>query len=117
MARYLLDTNILLRTANKSSSQHSSAVAAMTTLIARGDDLVVTPQVLVEFWAVASRPLIANGFEWPTKDVREAIDLILGRLPLILETPNVFPSGFGFRPRIKLSGRKHTTRGLPRLHD
>ena len=79
MARYLLDTNILLRAVNKTSSQHSAAVHGIGALAGQGHDLVVTPQVLVEFWAVATRPLQANGFEWPCKRVREEIDRTLQR--------------------------------------
>jgi predicted nucleic acid-binding protein len=90
MARYLLDANILLRIANKSSSQHQASLQAMTTLTQQGHDLVVTPQVLVEFWAVATRPLDANGFGWTSAEVIDEINRFLGRFALIVETPNVF---------------------------
>jgi len=63
MARYLLDTNVLLRATNKASSQHAATVQSMAALAAQGHDLVVAPQVLVEFWAVATRPLEANGLD------------------------------------------------------
>ena len=79
MARYLLDANTLLRAANKTSSQHLATVGAMTALTEQGHDLVIAPQVIAEFWAVASRPIDANGFNWPTIDVRKAIDRLLSR--------------------------------------
>jgi predicted nucleic acid-binding protein len=90
MARYLLDTNILLRAANKASVQHLKAAQAMTDLVSQGHDLTVTPQVLVEFWAVASRPVPANGFGWSTKDVRTAIDDFLNRFELVFEPTSMF---------------------------
>ncbi len=106
MARYLLDTNILLRAANKTSSQHSAAVHGMSALAGQGHDLVVTPQVLVEFWAVATRPLQANGFEWPCKRVREEIDRTLQRFALILETPAVFVEWLRLADTNQVIGKK-----------
>ena len=111
MPRYLLDTNILLRAANKAAAQHPAIVAAMTALTEQGHDLLVTPQVLVEFWAVASRPVNANGFEWPSNEVREAIDRILERFAVILETAAVFPEWLRFASTQQVIGKKaHDTR-------
>jgi predicted nucleic acid-binding protein len=106
MARYLLDTNILLRAANKTSAQHPATIAAMTALTELGHDLAITPQVLVEFWAVASRPLEANGFGWPTADVRNAIDRLLERFPLILEPSTVFPEWLQLATASQVIGKK-----------
>lgn len=64
MARYLVDTNVLLRMLQPESAQQASAVRAVTTLAERGNLPCVTPQVLVEFWAVSTRPIEANGFAW-----------------------------------------------------
>lgn len=106
MARYLLDANILLRAATKTSAQHSVTVEAMTALTGQGHDLVITPQVLFEFWAVASRPLDVNGFEWPTADVRDAIDRLLERFPLILEPSTVFPEWLQLATGSQVIGKK-----------
>ncbi len=106
MARYLLDTNILLRAANKTSSQHAAAVHGMSALAAQRHDLVVTPQVLIEFWAVATRPLQANGFEWPCKRVREEIDRTLQRFALVLETPAVFVEWLRLADTNQVIGKK-----------
>ena len=57
----LLDTNILVRLANPLSAQASIAERALNALKARGEELQITPQNLVEFWAVATRPIAANG--------------------------------------------------------
>jgi predicted nucleic acid-binding protein len=61
MARYLLDTNILLRASDKTSSSYHLAVNAVARLISVGHECVITPQVLIEFWVVATRPLEVNG--------------------------------------------------------
>ena len=106
MARYLLDANILLRAANKTSSQHAATVHAMTALTEQGHDLVVTPQVLVEFWAVATRPLEANGFAWLSQQVRDAIDRLLERFPMIVESPAVFPEWLRLASMHQVIGKK-----------
>lgn len=62
----LLDTNILTRSAQPAHPMHASALNAVSTLRMRGEDLCIVPQNLVEFWAVATRPLSANGLEMTT---------------------------------------------------
>jgi len=55
------DTNVLLRLANPAAPEHSSCVAAVTRLAADGVVLAVVPQCLVEFWVVATRPVVSGG--------------------------------------------------------
>jgi predicted nucleic acid-binding protein len=57
----LLDTNILLYLANAAAPEHAAAKASVTRMLASGDRLTVAPQVLFEFWSVATRPVSANG--------------------------------------------------------
>lgn len=61
--RVLIDTNILTRAVQPSHSMHEQAVNAVSELKIRGNELCVSPQNLVEFWAVATRPESANGLE------------------------------------------------------
>jgi predicted nucleic acid-binding protein len=53
---YLIDTTILARLANATDAQHAVAARAVLELHRRGEELNVTPQVLVEFRNVATRP-------------------------------------------------------------
>jgi len=59
--RILLDTNILLRYADSEHSLHIPVVEATRSLRRRNHELVIVPQSLYEFWAVATRTLKANG--------------------------------------------------------
>ena len=59
---WLADTNILLRLAASSGPDYDPVRRAVQTLLARGDRLCYTPQNLVEFWNVATRPADRNGF-------------------------------------------------------
>ena len=61
MTQYLLDTNILIRIADTSSAHHSLANNAINQIIINGDECVITPQNLIEFWVVATRPIDVNG--------------------------------------------------------
>jgi predicted nucleic acid-binding protein len=52
----LLDTNLLTRMTRVQDPQAGVARAAVQTLLGRGEPLIVVPQNLYEFWAVATRP-------------------------------------------------------------
>jgi predicted nucleic acid-binding protein len=67
--KVLLDTNILLRLAVVSHPTHSDAVSAVHKIRHRGDDPVIVPQVLYEYWVVA---MFENNFETPIKGARDA---------------------------------------------
>ena len=51
----LLDTNLLTRMTRSNDAQCAAAREAVRKLIARGERLIVGPQNLYEFWAVATR--------------------------------------------------------------
>ncbi|MBE9169801.1 PIN domain-containing protein [Pleurocapsales cyanobacterium LEGE 06147] len=61
MTRYLVDTNLLLRSVQLGHSMHAEAVAAMKVLLQGDDDVYITSQNLIEFWNVCTRPLEKNG--------------------------------------------------------
>jgi predicted nucleic acid-binding protein len=61
MMAYLLDTNLLLRSIDAGHPMQAVAVNAVASLLARGEQVFITPQNLIEFWAVATRPAERNG--------------------------------------------------------
>lgn len=70
---YLVDTNVLLRSAQPHHPMHADAVAATLTLKQNGESLCITPQNLIEFWAVATRPVSANGLELSVADAAKEL--------------------------------------------
>jgi predicted nucleic acid-binding protein len=64
MSDYLLDTNIFLRVVQPQAPTHKIAVAAITYLLENGDNVLITSQNLIEFWAVTTRSIEANGLGW-----------------------------------------------------
>lgn len=57
----LLDTNILLRYARATDPDFARVDATVNALHASGEGLGVVSQNVYEFWAVATRPTVANG--------------------------------------------------------
>jgi predicted nucleic acid-binding protein len=51
----LLDTNLLTRMTRSHDPQSGVARTAIQTLLGRGERLIVVPQNMYEFWAVATR--------------------------------------------------------------
>ncbi len=73
----LVDTNVLLRAAQPGHSQYAAAVAAVKTARKQGEVPCVVPQVLYEFWVVATRPVADNGLGMTTTDAEaDVADLV-----------------------------------------
>lgn len=58
---FLIDTNILLRSIDPSHSMNAAAVQKLRALREQGEQLCITPQNLIEFWNVYTRPRDRNG--------------------------------------------------------
>ena len=117
MARYLVDTNVLLRAAAPKSDHHAAAVQAIKRLASRGEELFLVPQVLVEFWAVATRPVEVNGYGWPAKVAGAKVAELLREFPLLPETPAVFFEWLRLVGRHGIVGKQvHDARLVALLH-
>lgn len=90
MAVYLMDTNILLRFANTEAEEHGRVDRALDTLLERQDDVVLVPQVLYEFWAVATRPVQNNGLGWSVAKTRDEFGPLRQRFDLLSDAPELF---------------------------
>jgi predicted nucleic acid-binding protein len=87
----LLDTNILGRMAEAGHPQHRTAVDATVATISRGDSPCLVPQVLCEFWVVATRPVSANGLGLTPAQAGAELARLKALFPLFPETPAVYP--------------------------
>lgn len=88
---YLLDTTILGRLANASDTQHAMAAWAVIELHRRGQVLHVSPQVMIEFRNIATRPVTVNGLGLSVADTESLSAEFEAKFPLLEETPAVFP--------------------------
>lgn len=85
----LVDTNVLLRSIYPSDANHDLAVKAITALIATGEALIITPQVVAEFWNCATRPREKNGFGLTIEQAQVELGQIEGFFTIVGETPDV----------------------------
>ena len=58
---YLSDTNILSSLVKRQNPQYTNVRRALTVLRKQGENLCLVPQNLIEFWAISTRPITANG--------------------------------------------------------
>jgi predicted nucleic acid-binding protein len=89
---FLLDTSILVRLANATDVQQPVATRAVLELHRRGEVLHVTPQVLIEFRNVATRPKSAIGAGLPVADAETHAGIFEAQFPLLTETPDIYPT-------------------------
>ena len=87
------NTNLLLRLADSGSKQHSIAVHALVRLLGQGDEVYITPQNLIEFWAVATRPQDANGFGWSRERTAQEVSDLFDRFPILQDSYEVLRTG------------------------
>lgn len=87
---YLVDTNVLLRSSQRFHPMSAAADNSVNTLFTRGEILCIIPQNLIEFWAVATRPLVNNGLELTVDQAQKEIAKLKGILKLLPDSPNIF---------------------------
>ena len=87
----LLDTNILLRQTEPLHPHHAESVAAVDALHTAGQQLVIVPQVLYEFWSVATRPLAQNGLGMSAVEARAELIAIQRLFRLLRDERAIYP--------------------------
>jgi predicted nucleic acid-binding protein len=88
--RILIDTNVLLRSIELGQSHHQSSVSAVDLLRKKKHDLCIVPQVLYEFWSVATRPIENNGLGMTPIDAHSEIILIQKLFHLLRDERGVY---------------------------
>ena len=89
---HLLDTNVLVRLANATDPEHDIAAGAVLELHQRGEVLHITPQVLIEFRNVATRPVAANGLGLSPMKAEAQADEFEAIFPLLPDTSAIYPA-------------------------
>jgi predicted nucleic acid-binding protein len=113
----LLDTTILVRLANLTDAHHAVAARAVLELHRRGEVLHTTPQVMIEFRNVATRPKTANGAGLPIAEAEAHAATFESKFPLLADTPDIFPAWKGLVGALGIIGKKvHDARLLAVCH-
>lgn len=106
MATYLIDTNLLLRISDGNSTTHFIAIKSIERLLAQEHQLYITGQNLIEFWAVATRPLEVNGLGWTSQQAETAIAQIISRFRFLDDNPDIFTHWRSLVTTYNIKGKK-----------
>ncbi len=87
---YLVDTNVLLRYAQKSHMMRPDARRALVTLRKQAEELCIIPQNIIEFWAVATRPLANNGLGLIVDEAARETKKLKRIFKLLPDAPAIF---------------------------
>ena len=112
----LIDTNIVLRSADRLHPASPRARGAMKTLFTQGYRLCVAKQTSIESWVVATRSRDANGFGYSAQFAAEGISKIKRLFYLLAEMTIFIPHGRNWFCPTRRSERTLTTRGSSPRH-
>jgi predicted nucleic acid-binding protein len=88
----LLDTSVLCRLANTLDRDHASTGLVLAELHRRGERICITPQNLVEFRNVATRPVAVNGLGMSAANADQLSSEFEQTFHLLPDTPDIFPA-------------------------
>ena len=87
----LADTNVLVRSIERNHPDHQDAVNALERLLRAGDALYITPQNVVEFWNVCTRPIDKNGLGLSPAEAHTETTRLESFLTILPEIPAIYP--------------------------
>jgi predicted nucleic acid-binding protein len=86
----LVDTNVLLRSAQPTHPLCSAATHSISTLLKQKETVFFCPQNIAEFWNVATRPADVNGLGFSHSEVLSEIQSIEDLLTLLPDSPSIY---------------------------
>lgn len=89
--RVLVDTNILLRSAQPNHPLCPQATHAVSKLLRQNDEVFFCSQNISEFWNVATRPAEVNGLGFSLEEVLQEVSSIENLLTLLPDVPAIYP--------------------------
>lgn len=88
---FAVDTNVLLRSIDEGHPAQSVAQNALLQLRDRGETASIFPQNLIEFWAVATRPIANNGLGWSTERAEQELSGLKKLFVLLTDSDSILP--------------------------
>ncbi|MGZ8900728.1 MAG: type II toxin-antitoxin system VapC family toxin [Limisphaerales bacterium] len=104
--RCAVDTNILLRAADPRSVDCNQAKDAVIKLRSDGMIPVLFPQMLIEFWVAATRPVQNNGLGWDGTRAERELEQLLRAFAVLPEREEIFQHWRTLVTRFKVSGKR-----------
>ncbi|MCH8317087.1 MAG: PIN domain-containing protein [Bacteroidetes bacterium] len=107
----LLDTNIILRSKQTSSKHYKEVTEKLIELFTEGYEFVICPQVIYEFYVVATRPDDKNGLGLTPENAIKEINNITKTYTLLDDNNQIFANWKELVNTFKVSGKTaHDTR-------
>ena len=103
---HLVDTSVLARLANTADPFHAVATRAVLELHRCREVLHITPQNLVEFRNMATRPTAVNGLGLSAVDAEAKAAVFEATFPLLVETPDIYPAWKGLVGALGIIGKQ-----------
>lgn len=104
--RWLIDTNVLLRSAQTSHPGYDDVARSISILKSRRDELHVVAQNLIEFWAVATRPVGNNGLGLSIAQTDVEVSRLKSLFALVPDTPEIFSEWERIVLQYQVSGKQ-----------
>ncbi len=101
----LVDTNIILRAADRANASYAEAKSAMRAVFRQGGRLCLAKQSLVEAWVVATRPRDLNGFGLSPKFAIGELALAQRIFHILPEADSIFQHWQTLVDRYQVSGK------------
>jgi predicted nucleic acid-binding protein len=89
--RVLVDTNILLRSAQPAHPLCPQATHVVSKLLRQRDAVFFCSQNITEFWNVATRPVEVNGLGFSHGEALQEVASIESLLTLLPDIPAIYP--------------------------
>jgi predicted nucleic acid-binding protein len=103
---FAVDTNVLLRSIDDGHIAQPIAKNGLFALRGRGEILSIFPQNLIEFWAVATRPVNNNGLGLSIARAEQEISSLKTLFALLPETPEIFSEWEKIVLQYRVSGKQ-----------
>lgn len=88
--KFLVDTNIIIRTIEIESDISQQVSEAIEYLLGKEHQLYIVPQNLIEFWNVYTRPKSKNGFGYSPDEANQEIQYLKTFFDLIPDTEEIY---------------------------
>ena len=102
---YLSDTSIVLRLAQPHLPIYQTVLQTLAELNKRKEQIVIVPQILVEFWVVATRPQNVNGLGMTTEQAEKDLEKLQKIFTLLPENEQIFNEWKTIVAKYKVSGK------------
>ena len=103
---FAVDTNVLLRSIDNGHTAQPIAQKGLLALRERGEVLSIFPQNLIEFWSVATRPVINNGLGFSIAKTEDEIISLKALFALQPDTSEIFSEWEKIVLQYQVSGKQ-----------